>query len=59
MTQVSIPVTVRPDEVARKASLGAAIELCAELAGFGLDSVLSLNDAFGPFLPGGYGLPVR
>ena len=28
------------------------------LAGFWLDSVLSLNDAFGPFLPGGYSLPV-
>ena len=40
MTQVSIPVTVRPEEVARKHSLGAAIELCAELAGFGLDKEL-------------------
>jgi plasmid maintenance system antidote protein VapI len=40
MTQVSLPVTVRPDEVARKQSLGAAIELCAELAGFGLDKEL-------------------
>jgi plasmid maintenance system antidote protein VapI len=36
-TQIAIPVEVRPDEVARKQSLGQAIELCAELAGFNLD----------------------
>lgn len=40
MTQVSIPVTIHPEEVARKQTLGAAIELCAELAGFGLDKEL-------------------
>ncbi len=33
-------IDVRPDEVARKQSLGAAIELCAELAGFSLDKEL-------------------
>lgn len=31
---------VRPEEVARKQTLGAAIELCAELAGFALDKEL-------------------
>lgn len=38
--QISIPVAVRPEEVSRKQSLGAAIELCAELGGFGLDKSL-------------------
>jgi hypothetical protein len=40
MDQVSLPVQVRPDEVARKLSLGASIELCAELAGYTLDKEL-------------------
>lgn len=40
MNQLSIPAEVRPDEVARKASLGSAIELCAELGGFALDKSL-------------------
>ena len=40
MTQVALPVDVRPEEVARKHSLGEAIKLCAELAGFGLDKEL-------------------
>lgn len=31
---------VPPDEVARKPSLGAAIELCAELGGYALDKQL-------------------
>lgn len=39
-TQLSIPTTLRPEEVARKQSLGAAIELCAELAGHSLDKTL-------------------
>lgn len=38
--QLGIPVDVRPEEVARKQSLGSAIELCAELAGFALDKEL-------------------
>lgn len=38
--QLGIPVAVRPEEVARKQSLGSAIELCAELAGFALDKEL-------------------
>lgn len=33
MNQLSIPLPVSVDEVARKRSLGAAIELCAEVAG--------------------------
>lgn len=41
--QVSIPVAVRPEEVVRKQSLGAAIELCAELAGYSLDKSLQLE----------------
>lgn len=34
MHQVSIPVSVEPREVQRKTSLGASLELCAELAGY-------------------------
>jgi hypothetical protein len=40
MTQLSIPVSMRPDEVLRKKTLGSSIELCAELAGFSLDKEL-------------------
>ena len=40
MHQAHLPVKVDPHEVARKQTLGAAIELCAELAGFGLDKEL-------------------
>lgn len=40
MSQIALPVEVRPEEVARKQSLGNAIELCAELAGFSLDKEL-------------------
>lgn len=40
MNQVAIPVDINVDEVARKRTLGASIELCAELAGFGLDKEL-------------------
>ncbi len=40
MNQVSIPVEIRPDEVARKQSLGDALQMCAELAGFSLDKEL-------------------
>lgn len=39
-TQISLPSVIRPDEVARKQSLGGAIELCAELAGYALDKSL-------------------
>ena len=40
MNQVAIPVEIRPEEVARKQTLGGALELCAELAGFTLDKEL-------------------
>ncbi len=41
MGQLALPVPVNPDEVARKKSLGAALELCANLAGFDFDKQLS------------------
>lgn len=39
-TQISLPLQVLPDEIAREQSLGAAIELCAKVAGFALDKEL-------------------
>jgi transcriptional regulator with XRE-family HTH domain len=39
--QLSLPVPVPVDEVARKRSLGDAIDLCAELAGLTLDKQLA------------------
>jgi plasmid maintenance system antidote protein VapI len=35
-----LPVEIRPEEVARKHTLGDAIQMCAELAGFSLDKEL-------------------
>lgn len=40
MNQLSLPNEVRPEEVARKQTLGSAIELCAEIGGFALDKTL-------------------
>jgi len=40
MNQLAIPAEIRPEEVARKQSLGDAINMCAELAGFSLDKEL-------------------
>lgn len=40
MNQVAIPVEVRPEEIGRKKTLGHAIELCAEAAGYELDKSL-------------------
>ena len=40
MKQIALPADVRPEEIARKQSLGHAIELCAEVAGFSLDKEL-------------------
>ena len=40
MNQLSIPIQTRRDEVVRKKTLGAAMELCAEMAGFSLDKEL-------------------
>lgn len=39
--QIALPVEIDLDAVVRKKSLGGAIELCAELAGFELDKQLS------------------
>lgn len=38
--QLALPTPLNPDEVARKKTLGSAIELCAEVAGFALDKEL-------------------
>lgn len=38
--QLSIPVPVRPEEIARERSLGGAIELCAKAANLPLDKQL-------------------
>lgn len=40
MNQVSLPVDVSPKEVARKRTLGDALAMCAELAGFTFDKEL-------------------
>lgn len=40
MNQLSIRTPVQPAELSRKQSLGASIELCADLAGFGLSKEL-------------------
>lgn len=42
VVQLGLPTEVQPQEVARKRSLGAAIELCAEAAGYELDKQLGL-----------------
>lgn len=41
VAQLSLPTQVSPVEVARKQSLGGAIELCAEAAGYALDKQLA------------------
>ena len=41
--QIALPVCVPADQIARKKTLGAAIELCAEAAGFDLDKTLALE----------------
>ena len=41
--QLALPVSVSADQIARKKTLGAAIELCAEVAGFDLDKTLALD----------------
>lgn len=38
--QLALPVSVTPEEIARKKSLGAALELCADIAGFDKDKQL-------------------
>ena len=38
--QMALPMVVAPEEIARKQTLGAALEMCAELGGFELDKTL-------------------
>ena len=40
-TQISLPVAIDLDAITRKKTLGAAIELCAELGGYALDKQLA------------------
>lgn len=40
-TQISLPVATDLDAITRKKTLGAAIELCAELGGYALDKQLA------------------
>ncbi|NBJ19744.1 hypothetical protein GT625_13520 [Burkholderia thailandensis] len=42
-TQISLPVEVTEAEIAREKSLGAAISLCAKVAGFDLDKELQMR----------------
>lgn len=42
-SQLGIPVSLRPEEVAREKTLGASIELCAKAGGFGLDKELQME----------------
>lgn len=42
-SQISLPANVRPDEVERQKSLGDAIALCANVAGFSLDKELQIR----------------
>lgn len=42
-SQLSLPVPLALEEVKRKKSLGAAIELCANVGGFDLDKELQLR----------------
>ncbi|CAJ7880648.1 Uncharacterised protein [Burkholderia pseudomallei] len=41
--QISLPVEVSEAEIAREKSLGAAISLCAKVAGFDLDKELQMR----------------
>lgn len=41
-TQIQIPVSLRPEEVAREKSLGGAIDLCAKAGGHEFDKTLQL-----------------
>ncbi|MBX9901451.1 MAG: hypothetical protein K2Y28_11775 [Burkholderiaceae bacterium] len=39
-SQISLPNEVRPEEIYRKKTLGAALEFCAEVGGYSLDKTL-------------------
>jgi hypothetical protein len=41
-SQIALPSSVTPTEIAREQSLGGAIELCAKAAGFAFDKELQL-----------------
>lgn len=41
--QLSLPSSVRPEEVARESSLGGAIALCAKAGGYEFDKALQLE----------------
>lgn len=41
-TQLAMPISVTPEEVAREKTLGGAIELCAKVAGFDFDKQLQM-----------------
>lgn len=41
-TQLSLPVQVRPEEIARERTLGGAIALCAKVGGHEFDKTLQL-----------------
>lgn len=41
-SQLSIPVSVTPSEIAREQSLGGSIDLCAKVAGFEFDKSMQL-----------------
>lgn len=41
VAQLGLPTEVRPEEIERKRTLGAAIELCAEISGYALDKQLA------------------
>jgi plasmid maintenance system antidote protein VapI len=42
-SQIHLPVIVPPEQVMLKKSLGGALELCAELAGYELDKTLAME----------------
>ncbi|GAB3305720.1 hypothetical protein [Luteimonas notoginsengisoli] len=42
-SQLGLPVSLRPEEVAREKSLGAAIELCAKAGGYAFDKALQME----------------
>lgn len=42
-SQLALPNEVRPEEVARQKTLGDAIQLCANVGGYGLDKELQIE----------------
>jgi plasmid maintenance system antidote protein VapI len=43
LNQIGFPVALRPDEVTREKTLGAAIELCAKAGGYVFDKALQME----------------